>query len=284
MGSTGFFHRLNPLMLLIISMIGIVCTYLGSFRLGVIDPQFAWTTNFDRTAAAATVGIAFASAGVLSTAVSSVRVHVVGFAVVTSASALLLIGNFLAWPMIITGVASLCIGAAVFLFTRYFFHLKSENLWVALTLGVAFLLSILNFLGAAAFGGLAGELVFWLQGNLLAVGGYSLYALLLGLILFSWMLAHRSNELAAILLFGVGLGIAGPLFFISCLIPIVVGSVINKSQEKSFLLACGILGALFVALADAVPRLLLGGYAPTLIIPIALIAIPILLCFNFRKV
>ena len=283
MVSINFSQHLKPAVLIGISVAAIILAYLSSFRLGISDPQFAFTANFDRAFAAATVGIAFASVGALSTTAASIRFHVVGFAAVTFISSIFLLGNYLAWPAIATVFAGLASGASFCLLMRYTFNRPSENLWAALALAVVFILSIINFLGAAALDGLTREVVFWLQGNLLPVGGHSIFGFLLALALIVWILIYRSAELPIMLLFGLGLAIGGPLFFVSCLIPISASNIIDQSQKRSFLAVCAALGALIVVLADVIPRLFLGGYAPTLIVPIALVSIPILLCIQLSR-
>jgi len=272
-------HKATAIALLILALGGIALTWLMSFRLGIVDINFAWRSNLDRTATAAAAGIAFAVSGAVSSnALANTKTHILGFTLVSVVSSLLLLGAFLDWGLALTVIASLTVTAVIYFCVAYALReRKTINLWSALILSICFVLAVLNYVGASTSESPLGSLALWVQGNLYNVGHFSYLALLLSLSLLTWLIAAKSKETPTILLVGLGVGIAGPVFFLGWLVPTLVRKLLADHNENLFLVCCAATGALFVVLADAIPRLLIGGYAPSLAIPISIVSIPLLL-------
>lgn len=264
-----------------LSFFALILMSLSSFRLGVNNLEFAWQVNLSRVSVAAAGGLAFAAIGGLIESRRNALIQIFGFNIVTIVSSLVLGGVILDWPLALIIVLALLGTWGMVLLTKLATreHL-SANLVLSLVLGLSLILSMLNFIGASTLNETAGSIMLWLQGDLYAVGIYSAWCLPLAALLFAWLLFTSARELPACLLFGLGLGATGPIFFIPLLVPIMIRKLTNLEQGRLFLASCGISGAMFVVLADMLPRLLLGGYAPTLTVPIALISIPILLWWN----
>ncbi len=261
------------------SVLVMTVVWLSSFRLGVGNIELAWHVNFDRFVLAVAAGIAFAGSGALIGATSAhIRFHILGFTIVSTASSAILSGALwgLSWGVIVP--SSAIVGTLTWVIASPVLqYKKNTNLWSAALLVGAFSLSVINFLLASSVGGTFGKLVYWLQGDLLEASDYSFLALVLSLALFTWTLISKSKEVPASLLLGLGVGVIGPIFFVACVVPFFVRSLIKCSGETRFLTSCAALGALFLVLADSIPRLLIGGYSPSLIIAIGLVSIPYLL-------
>ncbi len=275
--------KLTFIAVITLAVAGIVVSWLSSYRIGWVDMSFGWHASFDRTASAVAVGIAFASTASTSIALSDFRNHVIGFAAITIASSTILLGILLDWWWGVNVIASLIGAVAMIYFSKYTLHQQNRNVWATLILSVAIFLCVFNFIAAASVAGDIGKIVFWSQGDLLQAGSYSSLGLLLSVTLFVWLLKSDSKEVPAALLFGLGIGMAGPLFFVGCLIPQLVRKCLGADRGALYLVASAATGALLVVLVDSIPRLLLGGYSPTLIIPIAVVSIPLLLCFERSK-
>jgi len=89
------------------------------------------------------------------------------------------------------------------------------------------------------------------------------------------------------LLFGLGLGIAGPVAFVGAIAAKLAGADSGLASERDrerpravVLVASGVAGAALVMLADALPRLALGGYAGPLTTMIVLVSFPALLLWH----
>lgn len=268
-----------------LSVLALILMSMSSFRLGVNDLEFAWQVNFTRVAVAAVGGLSFAVVGGLIESKRNALIQIFGFGFVTSVSSIVLIGVTLDWPLVlIIGLALLGAGAMVLITKLATKEYSSANLVLSLVLGLSLVLSMLNFIGISTLDDATGSILRWLQGDLYSAGIYSAWSLPFAAFLLGWLLFSTAKELPACLLLGLGLGACGPLFFVPLLVPILVRKLTNLKQGRLFLLSCGISGAMFVVLADTLPRLLLGGYAPALIVPIALVSIPIVLWWNRLRV
>jgi len=279
MANVSSVQKVTSFALAILAIAGIALLWMSSFRTGFTSIEHAWQANLARIASAAAAGIAFASAGAfLDSASSKIRTHIRGFASLSVASSIFLLGAFWQWSLILTIPASVIIGTLLFFLVGVALQpKKSANLWSALILGIAFLLTSINFVAASSIGDFPGELVHWLQGDFLEAGNYSYLALVLSLCLLAWLISSKSSELPISLLLGLGIGIAGPVFFIGWLVPMLVRRFADLDHGALLVVTSGLIGALFVVSADAIPRLLIGGYSPGLAVPIALVSIPVLL-------
>lgn len=84
----------------------------------------------------------------------------------------------------------------------------------------------------------------------------------------------------ALLALGVGIGAAGPLAFVGTMVPRCVRVLARTASERALLPASMAAGAASVAAIDAVPRLLVGGYAFPFNLAAAMLAVPIFLGWN----
>jgi len=282
LSSGGLVQNKTTIALIAASLVGILLVWMSSFRLGFGNLELAWQVNLERIALTSAAGIALASASALSNDIRShIRLHIIGFALISSAASMLLLGATLEWPLVFTMCLVVFAGVSVTWVASYALRYgKSLNLWSAAILSLSFGLSLSNFLTASYLGGGIGGLVYWLQGSLLNINNFSYLALLLGLCLFVWVIKAQRKEIPLYLLIGLGVGLAGPIFFIACLAAMLVRCLTQSSNEKLHLSACASVGALVLVFADSVPRLLVGGYPTGLIIPISLFAIPTLLYYQ----
>ena len=265
------------IVLLALGFVGLCYAYFNSYRLGLINSDLAFAANFDRMVAGAAVGVAAAVIGALHPVASKIQNHVLGFVLVSSFSAVMLLGVYFELPTALVFLVAAGSLPIVYKLTALLRSTTSASVYIPLLLTLSFLLSIVSFIGASMAGGIVGGLIFWLQGDLSSVGGYAPFSLIICLSLLVWLIKDKSNEVPLLLLLGIGLAIAGPLFFVGCLVPLLVKRFVEEASYSLFLLTSTGMGAFAVVLADAVPRLLLGGYAPALIVPVALVSIPIIL-------
>jgi hypothetical protein len=92
--------------------------------------------------------------------------------------------------------------------------------------------------------------------------------------------ASRRAATLALLASGLGIGAAGPLAFVGAMVPRTVRALARGASEPARLAAGAAAGAATVAAIDAVPRLLVGGYALPWNVAAAMLAIPIFLGWN----
>jgi len=278
MHSTSSTQKLRSIVFILFALTGVIAAWISSYRLGFISVEFAWQLNLDRTAAASAAGLALGSVGVVfGHHAATLRFHVIGFAIISLMTTAAILSSLFgaAWFIII--LISLPFGyVAYFAVERVTRFSRYQNVWFAFILTLSFVLTAASFLLASSLDNLLTHIVFWLQGDLSSSARHSTLALVLSVLLFLWMTLADSKQNAAILLLSLGVGIAGPMFLVASLIPPMVNKLI-PSRGRLWIASCGAFGALFLVLADVIPRLFLGGYAPTLIIPIAIVAIPLLL-------
>jgi hypothetical protein len=82
---------------------------------------------------------------------------------------------------------------------------------------------------------------------------------------------------------GLGVGAAGPLVFVGSFVPRTVRWLAPSATPTGFLCTSAAAGAASVAAIDAVPRLLVGGYDFPFCVPVTLLALPIFLGWNRRR-
>ncbi len=265
------------LLLLALGFVGLCYAYFNTYRLGLINSDLAFAANFDRMVAGAAVGVAAAVIGALHPVAFKIQNHVLGFVLVSSFSTVMLLAVYFELPTALVFLVAAGSLPIVYKLTALLRNKTSASVYIPLLLTLSFLLSVVAFIGASIAGGNVGGLIFWLQGDLSSVGGYAPLSLIICLSLLVWLIKDKSNEVPLLLLLGIGLAIAGPLLFVGCLVPLLVKRLVDESSSSLFLLTSAGMGAIAIVLAEAIPRLLLGGYAPTLIVPIALVSIPIIL-------
>src|SRR5262245_24181072 len=132
--------------------------------------------------------------------------------------------------------------------------------------------------------------VAWLLGDLTGASFASagallvLVALLLGLAV-SALHADARSRLATLSLLSLGLGVgaAGPLAFVGSFAPLCVAWLARGASAAGLLAATAAAGAAGVAAIDSVPRLLVGGYDFPFALPAAMLAIPVFLSWNRRR-
>ncbi|MDJ0787307.1 MAG: iron chelate uptake ABC transporter family permease subunit [Myxococcota bacterium] len=266
---------------------------LLSFRVpfGSLDPAFA--AHLDRLLAAAAAGLALAAAGALRerTGESAPLREPLWFALSTGAAGGFVLGASL-WETPAAGWLLALVGGGVSALLVAALD-RSGRAWnlalgfVLATMGIAAVPTVL----VAATLGAAGGPAFWLLGDVSHAAGLGA-PLVLGLsalgcgaaatVASAARLGERT-ELArttAVLLLGLGIGIAGPIAFVAWFAPWVVRSVSPALSAAAQVALAGLVGAGSMMAADSIPRALIGGYAPPLNLCIGLVAIPTFLFWN----
>jgi len=94
--------------------------------------------------------------------------------------------------------------------------------------------------------------------------------------------AERRAVLSSITL-GFGVGLVGVLGFVGSFVPRCVRALAPSAPPRVFLATSVVAGAATVAAIDAVPRLLIGGYALPFAVSAGMLAVPIYLGWNRRR-
>ena len=256
-----------------------------SFRvpIGSIDPGFS--ANWARGIAAAAAGLCFAVCGVRVPALRDPLFHARGFAVVTGAAGSIVLASILAWaaPAVLAagGIGAAVGYGAASLSIR---ESRGSNFLFALILALLLIVVVVVSMASVATHHGVGAIGTWLLADVSAVSGSgALLALVMAVMLCGWML-NGGSTVAVPLLFGLGLGLAGPVLFVSWFAPLLATALMRGGEADELgaarLVASAAIGAALLVLADALPRVLVGGYAPPLTPAIAIVAVPCVIWAN----
>lgn len=125
--------------------------------------------------------------------------------------------------------------------------------------------------------------VAWLLGDLTGVSvtsGLVLLAVLVALVAAASTSGPGRSTTLAWIAMGTAVGAAGPLAFVTLMVPLVVQALSPGASPRAVWLASAAAGAATVVAVDAVPRLLVGGYDFAWNVPATLLAIPGFLTWN----
>ncbi len=155
-----------------------------------------------------------------------------------------------------------------------------SNALAALLLGV--------FIAAAALVGTyareradtAAAAVAWLLGDLSSAGALGSALVLAAAIALVAAASRGRGEAACWLALGLGIGAAGPLVLVSTFVPRTVHAWARNASPSALTATSALAGGASVAAIDAVPRLLVGGYALPFNVAAGMLMVPILLLWN----
>jgi iron complex transport system permease protein len=288
-GSTGL------VFILVASALVLTAALLASFRIAFAsDVQTLLAANGARVLFGATMGAALALSGTLRLAAGGARPwqDFEMFALSAGAAG----GGFLftrgrseAAALLLFPVGAIAGGL---LFYRVAHRLDRPRRWT--NLGVAAALAAMT--GVAALAGsyarerldFVAPVTAWMLGDL---NGASIVSALVVLAL-TLLLGVAAMRVAAVedspstalvlayLAFGLAVGAAGPLAFVSLMVPLAVQALARGSSRRAQLVASAAAGAATVVAVDAVPRLLVGGYDFPWNVPAGMLAIPGFLVWN----
>jgi len=273
------------------SLLVALAAFLLSFRVPFPAFDVAVHANAGRMLAAAAAGMAFAVAAVLRGGSGRALREAYVFALAIGGAAGIGIGLKLvggAAAGVAVGVAAAV--AAIGLVRVVDGQSRFVNFGLALVLVALFVVAIPAYLAASTdYRGLGG-VALWLLGDVSrAHGAGAVLAFVLatvGCAAAAWNVGEgrRNSETPAILLVGLGVGIAGPVAFVgwaaASLARAAAGPTLPRSRQ---VILAAVAGAALLMLADAVSRFLVGGYAPPLNVTIAFVAIPAFLWWNRRR-
>ena len=275
-------------LLLAASLVVATLSLLTSFRVPIETFDVPWRANAARMLAAAAAGAAFGVSGALRTGGARPLREAYIFALsaggaVGLAAGMKLIGGIGA-SLTLGVVGALTSIGLVWLADG---HRRGLNGLLGAVLFALLTLGAIGLLAAGTERDGLGAAVVWLLGDVsrASPGGAISAALLVADLCAWWGMSERrtpgSGQSAAALLFGAGVGIAGPIAFLGWFAPNLVAAFSRPPRERIAL--CAAVGASLLMAADALPRALLGGYAPSLNIGIATVAIPAFLWWNRRR-
>ena len=164
------------------------------------------------------------------------------------------------------------------LMSKLAFETNVGRLGLGIGLYLTLLASVLVYLAALVYADNKGEFVLWLLSDAQRVVGNGYLVLLLVFVLASWAILDQERELPTMLLLGVSVSVIGPIMFIGCLVPMIVKKM-SLNQTASMLVS-GLLGGAVLLAITTSSNLILGGYAPALIIPLGYVGIPVMLWLN----
>jgi iron complex transport system permease protein len=178
-------------------------------------------------------------------------------------------------------------GAVLFFLARF---LARPRRWT--NLAAAALLAGLATIAALAGtysrerGDLVAASIAWLLGDLSGASvasGVAVLALVVLLVVSALRTDARSAQTLSLLALGLGVGVAGPLAFVGGMVPRTVRWLAGSVSPRALLGASVAAGAATVVAIDAVPRLLIGGYQFGFNVYAAMLAVPIFLGWNRRR-
>jgi hypothetical protein len=154
------------------------------------------------------------------------------------------------------------------------------NLGALVAILVAFSLAAIAGGYVRARRDVAVPLALWLLGDLGRADLLPSLALLVLAVVVALMAVRGRRETWALVAFGLGLGATGPLPFVGSFVARTVRRLAPEAPERARIwVSAGASGAAVVAI-DAVPRLMLGGYAFPFAVPAAMLALPVFLSWN----
>jgi iron complex transport system permease protein len=237
--------------------------------------------------AAASAGAAVAVAGALRGAAGRPVREAYVFAISTGGAVGVAAGLVLAGgPAAAVALALLGAAAAVALVRLVDGRRRIANLGVFLVLFPLLLAATPAYMAAMTqidgFGGAA----IWLLGDVSrahGIGAVLVALAALALIALAGLGPERFRAAASALLLGLSVGVAGPIAFVGSMIPALVRTAARGVSLQGLVALSALAGAAAVMLADAVPRWLIGGYAPPLNVAIGNVALPAFLWWNGRR-
>ncbi len=163
---------------------------------------------------------------------------------------------------------------------------RFTNLGVAAVLGTAAVTAtVFGIDSALARGDWVAGAIAWLLGALVGASFASGAVLLLVLaaLLVAALRVGRAASWVAPLAFGLGVGAAGPLVFVGSFAPRAVRALAGGAQRSALVGASAAAGAAAVVAIDTASRLLLGGFGVAFNLAATLLAVPIFLSWNRRR-
>jgi hypothetical protein len=278
------------LLVVLASLMVLAGALLSSFRLGfAADLPTLFTSNGARVLLGAAAGAAFGVAAALR--IQSGTLRPLADLQMAVAAALAAAGGLLAAKgrFGVAGVALFVAGAAVVGVAAWNLvgRLDRPRRWTNLVAAAV----LLGAVGAAALVGSYGRarqdsivpLALWLVGDLGRADALpALLVLLLSLSLAVGAALSRpaSWPTLSLVALGLGLGATGPLPFAGTFAARAVGRLLARAGPAARIFASAAAGAAVVVAIDAVPRLLIGGYAFPFLVPAGMLALPVFLGWN----
>lgn len=248
----------------------------SSFRLPHELSQLAWQLNFDRTAIVFSAGFALTMSLASNHVENTIEKHLSAYAFVILSVCGFVLALALAWPLFSGVFFALLLGLSGCYFVAKFERtLSTSKLMLGISLYILFFLSVLAYLGALVFADGSAGVVLWLLSDVSRVGVNGYLALCVLALISTWLLLSGKREFPSLLLLGLSIGLLGPIMFIGLLVPRIVKPL--PFGERGYLLVSGIVGGAALILVSASNSLILGGYAPALIVPLGLMGIPAVL-------
>jgi len=247
-----------------------------SFRIPVDAPQLQWELNFDRAATLFSAGFAVAMSSASNDRQLSLSRHIGVYVFIVLGTAGLIAGLALSWPFLPCMLLGLSLGfAGSHLSTRLFYKSPVNIFFLAVFLYLVFFTSVVTYLAALGFTDGLGVVAMWLLVDVSRVDTDGYAAIAVVSFVAIWLLLSRAKEFPSFILSGLSMGLLGPLMFIGYLALLTVKRLGLGANQRMFL--SGILGGSIVMLISAANTLMLGGYAPALIVPLGFVSIPVLL-------
>lgn len=258
---------------------------IASFRMPLDFSGLAWQLHFDRSATVFAAGFALCISLASSPLEISPAKHIGIYAIIVLGSAGLVLGLVLAWPVPLCLILALAFAAcSVFVMPKLNESSPENPLVLGIFLYFVFMVSVATYLAALVYTDGLGGFVRWLFLDISLVGVNGATALSLVFLLSIWLLLPRQRELPSLILLGLSVGLLGPIMFVGYLIPTWVQRL--TLGRRAQLLVSGLIGGGALSLLSTSNYIMLGGYAPALIIPLGFISIPAVLwlCRSAQKI
>ena len=259
-----------------IALASIFFSIYSSFRLPENFTQLAWQLNFDRTVVVFSAGFALVVSFASNSFQNTVEKQVGAYAFLVLSASGFAFGQAFSWPLIPSAVLALALGISAFYVSmKLRVTSPASNLVLGISLYILFFISVAAYFAADLLTGDSGSLILWLLSDVSRIGVNGYYAAFAVLLASLWLFFADKQDVPAILLLGLSIGLLGPIVFLGWLLPTLVKRLLLG--EKAYLLVSGLIGGAILVLISTVNSLAFGGYAPALIIPLGFIGIPSIL-------
>jgi len=262
----------------------VVFALTSNYRVIEFDTAYIWQVSLPRVLVAVSAGIAFGVAGATVKTRKHSLLHAIAYAISMSVVSGLLLADMAGWNVLGgLGLSILFITLVGGLSKLVFRDSATSTVTLAVLLGLAFSLNVFAYAGASVTTGALSAVSKWVLGEL----AYSTHISVVGLVSVSSLAIlvaySKWQNWTLPLLVGIGLGMAGPLFFVGWLAPTLLGLLNQQLSKSSLVFGSALIGASLVVLMDSLPRLLLGGYAPPLSVSLAVFATPVVIWCHHKQ-
>lgn len=265
----------------------IFISYAFSFRVQSVGWEWVFNANSARWGLSLLGGLSLGMSGAVMLTQHSLLNHVRYFGVFMFVAVVFFVSRWWVGSVVlasILGFISLIVCHYVSLWCLK--QRAAQNIIFMLLLVTGFIGSVLVYGFASVEQQSMGNVLAWLFGDLTIMAMQSVTSVLAMTFLVAGLSAliclNRHRNIAAPMLFGLGVGMLGAVFFISAMAPIIAKKL-RVIESPYYYLYSALLAGAMVVVAVHLPRLLVGGYSPSLLITNAILFMPLVVYLQITQ-